>query len=172
MENSDRGRSSTDTFLKRELQDLLLIIVGLAMTFGSGFMPNADLFIFCFFFGATLAAVGLVLIVYHGKLLSDVEVPDSKHKNILKDTRGVAVIYAVCIMGIFVTIICWLPLAWAAYEIMDTMTSTFNYPAVAMGTVRLIQWVIAWTPAVIICGLLVYAIVSSFRTEYPSRPMG
>jgi hypothetical protein len=169
MENSNRGRSSGNTFLKRGLQDLLMVVAGLALTFGSGMVPNQDLSMLGFSFGVCLTAVGLIMLGYDMHIMDKLEKLEQK-KSLLKDQRGVAVVYAVCIMGIFVTIICWFPLAWAAYEIMDTMTTTFDYPAVAMGTIRLAQWVIAWTPAVIICGLLLYAIINSFRTEYPSGP--
>lgn len=167
MENNNRGRSTRDPLLKRGLQDMIFILVGLALTFGSGLMLDPNLFMLGFGLGVGLTAVGLCILMYDLFIYAE---KLSEGKDLLKDQRGTAVIYAVCIMGIFVTIICWFPLAWAAYEIMDTMTTNFEYPAVAMGTIHLAQWVIAWTPAIIICGLLLYAIISSFRTEYPSGP--
>lgn len=76
----------------------------------------------------------------------------------------------VAIIGIMITMIVWFPLGWVAYDVIDTFTSQFYFPPVALGVIRLMEWVLAWTPAIVIVGLLIYVIVNAFKTEYPSAP--
>ena len=177
MENNNRKKSSGDSVLEKKLlTNMVLIVIGLAAVFSPLMITGEIIPGIAFGFGFVLLGLGLVLMFVDLKffdLLFGIEElkPLNKKKSFKNNEKGTAVIYAVCIMGIFVTIITWFPLAWAAYEIMDTMTTNFAFPTVALGTINLMAAVIAWTPAVIIVGLLLYAIIASYKTEYPSQPV-
>lgn len=96
----------------------------------------------------------------------------SKRRSFRRDQSAIVPAILVALIGIAVTIIAWIPLGYVAYAVIDSFMLSFEFPSVALGTIHLMQWVIAWTPAVIIVGLLLYVIVNAFRTEYPSGPVG
>jgi hypothetical protein len=172
-----------DLKLNNILFDLILIVFGFAGVWGSSLIHSELYASICF--GAGLAAsIGGTLLIMWDMLSSDFLIRSTafldravtymeelqERKSLLKDERGIAYVWIVGVIGIAVTIIVWFPLGWVVYDIMDTMLEQFSYPAVATGTIELMQWVIAWTPAILIIGLLLWMIVNSFKVEYPSQP--
>ncbi len=183
MENSKTQRSFKPFSLK---VDLAMLLIGMtALAIGLFFNLQADTAVTILLFGIVLCLISLLFTVKDAGLLHDppADVPAKilktyqtlragLLKDFMADRKAIVPAIVAAMIGIAVTIIAWIPLGYVCFMFIDSMVSLFYYPPVAMGTVHLMEWVVAWTPAIIIVGLLIYVIVSAFRVEYPSAPVG
>lgn len=181
MENNKTKGPAKNSVLMADMICLMGGALSLALSIFFNKQIPVDLAQVCFGAGLALLASGMAILTYDLRVWSAPPfvsrsikyMRDLSHKrSFRKSQTAIVPAIVVAVIGIAVTIIAWIPLGYVCFAVIDQFVGTFYFPPTAMGTIYLMEWVVSWTPAVIIVGLLIYVIVSAFRTEYPSAPVG
>jgi hypothetical protein len=88
------------------------------------------------------------------------------------DHRGILAIWVVCFVSLCVYSMLWFTMGWAAFNVINLMTTIYQYPAQAMNTINLVKLVLTWHPVFFFFGMLLWAFNMSQKTETVTEPMG
>jgi hypothetical protein len=89
-----------------------------------------------------------------------------------KNKRGVIWVWCVFFLALFTLIIVWVPLSWAAYAIIDAMTSSFNYPEPAKTSLQILTYIGTYSVLIMVFGLIAWALKSSTNPQMVGYPVG
>lgn len=149
--------------VKPYIVSMYLILVGVALLgIFSGSLVSAEFSPFMFGVGAMLCMAGTIHFC--------VTLYRTEKKRLLENGRGVAWIWAVCLITIIVLVIAWFALSYPTLMLIDTVTGNPNWPSEYSGTVTIIRNVIQWFLILMVFGLLIWAYVSSQRPQEVSYP--
>lgn len=148
--------------------ELAIAVIGVCLMYSSFQLGWTEMSIVIFLSGITTCGFSLVLFGATFRVLERLRVVYDAVERFRDNKHGVIYIWLVCMIAIFVLGVIYFPCISAIYQIVDAITTSYNFPANQRNSMNVFLIACGWFLVIMTVGLIGWALTSSVKRQEPT----